>query len=618
VATTQVDSAAAALDTTAALATSPPSSRKWDGVYRFDLEGSTLELPDDDTQLRNALLGIYLASGINALTVAWVVVQDALGRFAKPSAAEDALNERKPTDGTSFEPDFQSDFFETSLLDSNPGVASRSTVAESRSYNGDFQRRLLAAIDDIMSAEEEAQRWYEGKLLDVIDAHMAHQKARIKEAWETTYDVGLPDKPGPDGKVAINSDVSTSKLTIRDQKVLTDVTRYGKGDKVQDGTTIPDKAPAVVAALHEVGTFYYEYKQQLEGRIKANKTRQREGAAALAIKDLPAYEAFHTKLAEKTPKHFIIWPTYRHVVQDKATDKTLTQEMQDRCTRLIIEALRKAWTACDEVSTNARAYRLFTDEKPKCVIGGDTLGVPASRKVVGATYGDDQKSKTGLLFWLAYPRPPPERREISRSPWLQAPFHGLMLTAAAAFQNEDTAVTTVDPVEHLRALFTSDADRKRLRALRSFGSFAARARQEMIEALLQQKAIDEKLRRNIALGVNLVGIAGFIPSGGSSLVVSGIVDAFLVAAKTEDEVRQWISAKPYSAVALDALAAECWLEPAVSELMAIAFEAGFQVAGDLIQEGPIAHFFAAFGLTELLAHGAGLIADAVTKGGSKP
>jgi len=193
-----------------------------------------------------------------------------------------------------------------------------------------------------------------------------------------------------------------------------------------------------------------------------------------------------------------------------------------------------------------------------------------------------------------------------------------MLTAAAAFQNEDTAVTTVDPVEHLRALFTSDADRKRLRALRSFGSFAARARQEMIEALLQQKAIDEKLRRNIALGVNLVGIAGFIPSGGSSLVVSGIVDAFLVAAKTEDEVRQWISAKPYSAVALDALAAECWLEPAVSELMAIAFEAGFQVAGDLIQEGPIAHFFAAFGLTELLAHGAGLIADAVTKGGSKP
>jgi hypothetical protein len=79
------------VDTTAALATVPASLSKWTGVYRFPLGQSELELPDDDAQLRNALLGIYLASGLDGIAVAWTAAQVGLDTFGEPSAAEEAL-----------------------------------------------------------------------------------------------------------------------------------------------------------------------------------------------------------------------------------------------------------------------------------------------------------------------------------------------------------------------------------------------------------------------------------------------------------------------------------------------------------------------------------------------
>jgi len=608
-------STAGAVDTTAALATVPAPRSIWTGAYRFPLGQSILELPDDDAQLRNALLGIYLASGLNGVAVAWTAARAALEMFEKPSAAEEALTELKAGYGTGLEYSTSFAAFQGALLDANPGVASRSTLEESRTHNSDFRRRLLAAIDDILSAEEEAQRWYEDKLIQVIDAHLAHQKVLLKQAWESTYDVGRPDKQGPDGAVPIDGNESPAKLTIRNQSDLVEVKRYDKGANVQSATETIVKVPGVIAALHEVGTLYFKYKQELEGRIKANKQRQRNGAAALAIKDLSSYEPFGNALREHGAKHFIIWATFRRVIEDKAIETVFTQEMQDRCTRLIVDALRTAWKTCDEVSANAKADRLFKDEKPKCVVGRDELGIPASQIVTTSTYNRNQK--TSQLYGVPYPRTSfaQQAGEISRSPWLQAPFHALILSAATAIQHEATPSSTADSVDHLKILFEGADDRKRLLALKALASFVSRAREEMIDTLLQRQERDEAWRRRIVMTVAGLGIAGTLFTGGASLVVAGIVDAFLVADKTSNQIAQWISAEQYSALVIDEMTAEAWREPAIIELMALVFEAGFHIAGDLVQEGAVAHFIASVGLTEMLAAGVGLASAALNKAG---
>src|SRR5690349_13240871 len=96
---------ASAVDTTAALASAPASLNKWTGVYRFPLGRSILELPDDDGQLRNALLGIYLGSGLDGIAAAWAAARVGLDTFGKPSAAEEALTELKTGYGTGLEYD---------------------------------------------------------------------------------------------------------------------------------------------------------------------------------------------------------------------------------------------------------------------------------------------------------------------------------------------------------------------------------------------------------------------------------------------------------------------------------------------------------------------------------
>ena len=80
--------------------------------------------------------------------------------------------------------------------------------------------------------------------------------------------------------------------------------------------------------------------------------------------------------------------------------------------------------------------------------------------------------------------------------------------------------------------------------------------------------LDEAWRRRIAMTVAGLGMAGALFTGGSSLVVAGIIDAFLVADKTSNQISQWISAQQYSALVIDEMTAETWREPAVTELMA--------------------------------------------------
>ena len=600
---------ASALDNTEALATDPASQYAWDGVYRFPLGQSILELPDDG-QLGSALLGIYLASGLDGVAVAWETARAALDTFGKPSPAEAALIQTKPEYGATTEYDTSLAKFQRELVYANRSVASRRALAEARAHNADFKHRLVQVLDDILSAEEEAQRWYERKLIDLVDAHLTHQKAVIEQAWTTAYQVGLRGKKDPEAAVPIGGDESSAKLSIRSTADMVDVKRYSLAEnkRIQDATVATANVPGVIAALHQVGSLYFQYKQDLDARIKANKARRREGAAALAIKDLPSYEAFRKALHEQGTKYFIIWATFQRVIEEKAIEIAFTQAMQDRCERLIIDGLRAAWKNCGLVIANAKADRLFKDEKPKCVTGGDEMGTPASAAVVTAAYRS--APKVGLIVGVSATKP----AEISRSPWLQAPFHALMLSVAT--NEAATATVAVTSVDHLRVLFQSDEDRKRLLSLKALGSFVARAREEMVSALLEKEGLDESGRRNISLAIAGLGLAGAPFTGGASLLVAGIVDTALVADKTSSQIAQWIAAEQYSALVVDEMTAEAWHEPAVTELMGLVFEAGFQIAGDLLQEGAVAHFFAAVGLTELLAAGAGYALGALKPAGT--
>ena len=268
---------------------------------------------------------------------------------------------------------------QAALLDANPAVASRGTLEESRAHNADFRRRLLAAIDNILIAEEEAQRWYERKLIQVIDAHLAHQKMLLWQAWERHLRRGARGRIGhPRARwrsIAARAR-RTSRSVIRLTWPTSSATPRARTGRIQSATESIVKVPDVVAALHEVGTLYFNYKRELEDRIKANKLRRRDGAAALAIKDLPSYKRLRNALRRHGAKHFILWATYRDVIEDKAIETAFTQKMQDRCTRLIIEALRTAWKTCDEVATNARTDRLFKDERPKPSSGATSSGHP--------------------------------------------------------------------------------------------------------------------------------------------------------------------------------------------------------------------------------------------------
>lgn len=603
-----------ALDNSKALETKPfwPPEYSWDGVYRFQLGRSTLELPDDD-QLKNSLLGIYVASGFGGVAVAWNTARAALDSFATPNHEEAQIVELKNQPGMTAEYEKKYAEFQAGFLYTNRRLASGKTLAEARARNANFRRRLVQTIDDILRAEEEAQRWYEKKLLELIFTHLGHQRDLIEEAWTKTYQIGLGDKKPPEGAVNIDDDVSSPKLKIRSTKDMVEVERYektrtpdGKEGRIQDATTKKGQVPGVIAALHQVGSLYFQYKHELEGRIEANKERRRKGAVAGAIEDLPHYKEFHTALQEQGIKHFVIWATYRKVIEDQAKETAFTQEMQDRCERLIIDALRDAWKKCAVVRTDAIADRLFRDEKTKCVTGRDEMGSPASAAVVKDVYEPPPPN----MITASRTKAPPE---MTRSPWLQAPFYALML-AVATNEGESMTVSKL-PIDHLRPLFTSDEDRKRLLALKTFGSFVAAARQEMVSALTKKAGLDEKGRRNTSLAVAGLGLIGIPFTGGASLIVAGIVDAALVVGKTSSEISKWISAEQYSALVIDEMTEQAWREPAVSELMGVVFEAGFQIAGDLVQKGAVAHFFAAVGLTEMLAAGAGLAIGALKKPG---
>jgi hypothetical protein len=374
-----------------------------------------------------------------------------------------------------------------------------------------------------------------------------------------------------------------------------------------------------VHALHEVGVRYYEYNAELKGRIEANKYRQRENAATLALTDVPKYGEFVKSLRRHSSTHFIVAAAFRDVVEVGSLP-ALTADMEKHCERLVIEALRKAWTNCDVVAANAKRDRLFVDEEPKSVIGHDDMGIAAAPVVVETAYEDKPQVRHSIPWGLPSVESQPGAQSsappIARSLWLQAPFHVLVMTVAKVIATNANAPEP--PVEHLLHLFESDDDRQPLIEMRTLPSFVARARDDMIAELERRKELDEADRQRIAQGVALLGMFAAPITGGASIVLAGIVDAALVAERTSGQIAEWIAAEQYSALAVDVLTAEAWREPAVSELVALVLEAGFEIAADLTNKGVIAHLFTAVMMVELMAAGASYVVGSLEQGGEAP
>src|ERR1041384_5578501 len=136
-----------ALDNSKALETHPgwQSQDTWDGVYRFPLGQSMLELPDSE-ELKSSLLGIYIASGWDGVAVAWNTARPALDSFATPNHEEALIAELKDQPGLAAEYQKRYLEFEADFLYLNRRLASGKTLAESRARNASFKQRLHQTI----------------------------------------------------------------------------------------------------------------------------------------------------------------------------------------------------------------------------------------------------------------------------------------------------------------------------------------------------------------------------------------------------------------------------------------------------------------------------------------
>ena len=76
------------------------SREEWDGVFRFALgDGEELELPHDGEALHGAVLGIYVATGNDGLTLAWNTVLAATMEKASTDAGDVGSVVRSAVDG---------------------------------------------------------------------------------------------------------------------------------------------------------------------------------------------------------------------------------------------------------------------------------------------------------------------------------------------------------------------------------------------------------------------------------------------------------------------------------------------------------------------------------------
>ncbi|MBN8842263.1 MAG: hypothetical protein J0H88_03355 [Sphingomonadales bacterium] len=588
----------AALDAGFALATevqppAAPSSTAWDGQYRFDLPGGeTLILPDDGDALFDAILGIYLVSGMDGVMLAHEAVAAAVAAFTADSEARRNAEQRMGgAYGVDDGPLRDFEAAEAHILRSNPGLASHPDLATAQDRALRFRQRMVAAIDDILVAEEEAQRWYEDRLMAAIDADLRMQKGRIADLW-SAYDIRTTKGDAP---VPIDKARSAEGLTIASRKDAVQV------EVVRPGGKTREEVHPILPMLHEAGVFYYDYVQAV--RIK----RERGGAAGSGPGAVPR-EKLRDLLKTKGREHFAIFTCYRKVVGDKATD---TQFDPARVQTILIQALIDAHQAIDPMIANLARGRLFATDTRLAVTGGPEPGTRAATRAIADRYSDRRHAAKG---GMQGDKPP----EILASPWLQSPFHERIKSLAATVADDQGQAPGGNlgdaPTAHLAPVFAGAEDRQLLLAVATPGTLTWRARQEMLLALAETEKAKAEMREKIALAVSAIGLIGVPFTGGGSALLAGIIDAMIVAERTSEEVANWIDARAFNKLVIDEISDAVWTEPAVAELVLLVIEAGFEIAADLVTDGMASRVFDAVMVLEIF----GALGTAALEAGGRP
>ena len=487
---------------------------------------------------------------------------------------------------------------------------------------------LRAAIDRFAEIEEVAQRWYETKLMASIVADFEKRQKDLQAAWHD-YWIG-------DAKTGI-------RVWLKDTKSADGLTILTKTDTATIQTGAMDETvPAVVAATYQLARAQYDYIEAFGQAKRAAGLRR----GKVDKDNPPAWiqrKNYAALVATWGERHFIALSAHRGMM------KTSRDFVFDRKTydAAIINAFLKARDTMPELLANMQANVLFQDAEPVAIIDHDAMALPAALVLIFARYtfqADTFLPEKTPVKDAQGPQGKPDHRAkapvIYRSPWLQKPFRDRLIQLADVLRIEgalvDAATLTANAppgpddkvyhevaarlermkaeVAHLRPLFQDAADRQKLLWSFSQGMLMYRARTEVTERLEARIEKLTDMRAAVQLGVAAAGLILIPFTGGQSIIVAGAIDAMLVAERTAEDVQKWIAAKQFSAAVLDELASMHWAEPETAMLVGMFLEAGYEIAGDLIQSGSAGKIFDMISAADLVLGVADTSIDALKMG----
>ncbi|HWU02906.1 MAG TPA: hypothetical protein VN222_09230 [Novosphingobium sp.] len=546
----------------------------WSGVYRFPMDGSeALELPADKSELGKAVFGIYVVAGIDGVSRAWSVARKAL------EALRDSMDQAMAGlgDASGMDAEKAARAWWSTMQSNNIDLIPSPEPLETRKANDRFLEDLQSAIDKVVYLEETAQRWYEDKLVALIGADLAEQAHRIDEAW-IRYNI----VDARQNRVALDEHTSASGLRLLGRKE--DQAPYHGSmasgvSSTADGSEGP-VFPTVLVRLHEAGVAWYDYAQAARqarspwapknnaGSTEGYRVRMRAALAAIEMSDFIVFAAFHDVVERST-----------NVAFDPA-----------RCEQLVIKALIAARTAIPRKQRELQAARLFASDQAMAR-PEDGVGQTAAMRVIEKarrTRNDDPgKASANPNF----------------SPWLQAPYHARMSSVAAHINAQEPPFANLGegPVEHLLAIFESEEDRALLDSSTRQGTFAGRARVEMVRAFEVDAREMAETRVTIVAGLTVVGLlAAPFTGGGSLLAAAGICDALFVAEAASKNIAGWLDRQENAKLVVDEIGSQIWAQPAVAEVIGLVIKAGFTIAQDVITQGMLGKLFDAIACIEFL------------------
>lgn len=606
------------LDTRSALAREaaglPESAAPLPEVVELDLGGAWMVLPYDADSIAAVLESVYRVNGFAGLEILYKAAVASYAAFLRLSDSQELS-----LTGTLAEKDAAVSRAQILIGDAGDQSANREALRERLSVRDlyaaptraaldrlDRERPRRAAqmqalreqIDTLAEIEEEAQRWYEGKLLTAIELDFAKRQCDLEALWQQ-YRIGDPKTGLP---VWFKDAHSAKGLEILAEDDLATVVGGKPGAPVRvNGKDVPrvqgEEATftvhAVIKWTHELALAQYRFRRAIETsrNLPARAARRVE---ANRLKAFPERQAYRLLLDSLPQAHFIAHAAHRGLYQ-LSGDLMFSEK---KIAAAVIEAFLKARDTMPQLLADMRENLLFRDDDSAVVVGKDAMARPAAEVLIAKRY--DER----IVMVRAEEAP---AANIFRSPWLQAPFHERLMQLADVFRAEGAeeapagaAIEAYAEVAHLAPLFEDEFDRRMLLWTTSLGTLAGRARVEMMRRLTERIESEAEMRRNVQLAVAAAGMVAVPFTAGKSLVVAGAIDAMLIADQSAADVERWIATKQFSKIVLDGIAAAHWVEPEVSQLVGQVLEAGFEIASDLVQAGAIGKAVDAISTAQLL------------------